>query len=152
MVLEGIIEEIIFRNDSNGYTVAMLSHGDEYTTVVGKFLTVNEGESVRLVGKFVTNAKYGEQFSFESSETIFPSTIEGIKRYLSSGLIKGVGPVTASAIVDRFKEDTFEIIEFSPNELSKVKGISTKKAEAIGEAFSELKKIQNTVMFLQSYN
>lgn len=152
MVLEGIIEEIIFRNDTNGYTVAMLSHGDEYSTIVGKFLSVNIGENVRLVGKFVTNAKYGEQFSFESSETIYPSSIEGIKRYLSSGLIKGVGPVTAEAIVDKFKGDTFDIIEFSPQKLVTVKGISKKKAEAIGEAFSELKKIQNTVMFLQSYN
>ena len=152
MVLEGTIEEIIFRNDSNGYTVAMLSHGDEYTTIVGKLLSVNVGENVRLGGKFITNSKYGEQFSFETSETIFPSSIEGIKKYLSSGLIKGVGPVTANAIVDRFKENTFDIIEFSPQKLSEVKGISDKKAEAIGEAFGELKKIQNTVMFLQTYN
>ena len=152
MILEGTIEEIIFRNDSNGYTVAMLSHGNEYTTVVGKFLTINVGENVRLNGRFVTNAKYGEQFSFDTSETIYPSSIEGIKKYLSSGLIKGIGPVTANAIVDTFKEDTFSIIEFSPNLLSKVKGISEKKAQAIGDAFSELKKVQNSVMFLQSYN
>ncbi len=152
MILQGTIEEIIFRNDSNGYTVAMLSHGNEYTTVVGKFLTVNIGENVRLNGRFVTNAKYGEQFSFDTSETIYPSSIEGIKRYLSSGLIKGIGPVTANAIVETFKEDTFSVIEFSPNLLSKVKGISEKKAQAIGDAFNELKKIQNSVMFLQSYN
>ena len=152
MILEGTLEEIIFRNDSNGYTVAMLSHGDEYTTVVGKFLSVNVGENVRLNGKFVTNNKYGEQFSFDSSEVIYPSSINGIKKYLSSGLIKGVGPVTAEAIVDKFKENTFDIIEFSPQKLSQVKGISTKKAQAIGEAFGELKKIQNTVMFLQNYN
>ncbi len=130
----------------------MLSHGNEYTTVVGKFLTINVGENVRLNGRFVTNAKYGEQFSFDTSETIYPSSIEGIKKYLSSGLIKGIGPVTANAIVDTFKEDTFSIIEFSPNLLSKVKGISEKKAQAIGDAFSELKKVQNSVMFLQSYN
>ncbi len=152
MILQGTIEEIIFRNDSNGYTVAMLNHGNEYTTVVGKFLTVNIGENVRLNGRFVTNAKYGEQFSFDTSETIYPSSIEGIKRYLSSGLIKGIGPVTANAIVETFKEDTFSVIEFSPNLLSKVKGISEKKAQAIGDAFNELKKIQNSVMFLQSYN
>ena len=152
MILEGTLEEIIFRNDSNGYTVAMLSHGDEYTTVVGKFLSVNVGENVRLSGKFVTNSKYGEQFSFDTSEVVYPSTVNGIKKYLASGLIKGVGPVTAEAIVDKFKENTFDIIEFSPQKLSEVKGISTKKAQAIGEAFGELKKIQNTVMFLQNYN
>lgn len=152
MILEGIIEEIIYRNDSNGYTVAMLSHGNEYTTIVGKFLTVNIGENVRVNGKFVTNSKYGEQFCFETSETIYPSSIEGIKKYLSSGLIKGVGPVTANAIVDTFKENTFDIIEYTPEKLSLVKGISEKKAQAIGEAFNDLKKIQNTVMFLQNYN
>ena len=152
MVLEGTIEEIIFRNEENGYTVAMLSHGEEYTTIVGKFLSVNVGENVRLDGKFVTNAKYGEQFNFDTSEVIYPSTINGIKKYLSSGLIKGIGPVTASNIVDRFKKDTLQVIEFTPDKLSEVKGISPKKAQAIGESFSELKKIQNTVMFLQSYN
>lgn len=152
MILEGTIEEIIFRNDANGYTVCMLSHGQEYTTCVGKFLNVNIGENVRLNGKFVTNAKYGEQFAFDTSEVIYPSTINGIKKYLSSGLIKGIGPVTADAIVEKFKENTFEVIEFSPQRLSEVKGISEKKAESIGMAFSELKKIQNAVMFLQSYN
>lgn len=152
MVLEGTIEDIRFRNEENGYTVAGLSHGNEYTTVVGKFLAVNIGENVRLTGKFVTNAKYGEQFSFDTSELIFPSSIGGIKKYLSSGLIKGVGPATAKAIVDTFKKSTLEIMEFAPQRLSEVKGISEKKAQAIGEAFSQLKEIQNTVMFLQSYN
>lgn len=152
MTLEGVIEEIIFRNDDNGYTVAMLSHGDEYTTIVGKFLKVNVGENVRLTGKYVTNQKYGEQFAFETSETIYPSSIEGIKKYLSSGLIHGVGVVTAEAIVNRFKEQTFEVIEFAPQKLVEVRGISSKKAEAIGQAFGELKKIQNSVIFLQAYN
>ena len=151
MVLEGIIEEIIFRNDSNGYTVAMLSHGDEYTTVVGKFLTINEGENVRLSGKFVTNAKYGEQFSFDSSETIFPSTVEGIKRYLSSGLIRGVGPVTASAIVDKFKEDTFDIIENDFEKLASVKGITYEKAEIIHNEFVLRNSMRNFIIEAQRY-
>src|SRR5574344_2101399 len=102
MILEGTIEDIIFRNEDNGYTVAMLSHGTLYTTVVGKFLKVNVGENVRLTGKYTTNQKYGEQFSFDFCETIYPSSISGIKKYLSSGLIKGVGPITANAIVDEF--------------------------------------------------
>ena len=142
MVLEGIIEEIIFRNDANGYTVAMLSHGDEYSTIVGKLLSVNIGENVRLTGKFVTNSKYGEQFSFETSETIYPSSVEGIKKYLASGLIKGVGPVTANAIVDMFKEDTFDVIEFSPHKLSQVKGISTKKVNGVHQSAHGIVNIQ----------
>lgn len=152
MILEGTVEEIIFRNDSNGYTVAVLSHGNEYTTFVGKFLSIHVAENVRLNGKFVTNTKYGEQFSVDTSEVIYPSTINGIKKYLSSGLIKGVGPVTSEAIVDKFKENTLEVIEFTPLRLAEVRGISEKKALAIGESFSEIKKLQNSVMFLQSYN
>ncbi len=152
MILEGTVEEIIFRNDSNGYTVAVLSHGNEYTTFVGKFLSIHVAENVRLNGKFITNSKYGEQFSVDTSEVIYPSTINGIKKYLSSGLIKGVGPVTSEAIVDRFKENTLEVIEFTPLRLAEVRGISEKKALAIGESFSEIKKLQNSVMFLQSYN
>ncbi len=152
MILEGSVEDIIFRNDSNGYTVAVLSHGNEYTTFVGKFLSIHIGENVRLNGKFVSNAKYGEQFSVEASEVIYPSTIAGIKKYLASGLIKGVGPVTAEAIVNKFKENTLDIMEFTPLRLAEVKGISEKKALAIGEGFNEIKKMQNSVMFLQNYN
>ena len=152
MILEGTVEEIIFRNDSNGYTVAVLSHGNEYTTFVGKFLSIHIGENVRLNGKFVTNAKYGEQFSVDTSEVIYPSTMMGIKKYLASGLIKGVGPVTSEAIVNRFKENTLQVIEFTPLRLAEVKGISEKKALSIGESFNEIKKMQNSVMFLQGYN
>ncbi|MBQ3493869.1 MAG: AAA family ATPase, partial [Clostridia bacterium] len=152
MVLEGTIEDIIFRNDENGYTVAELSHGDEYTTIVGKFLKINVGETVRLTGDFVSNQKYGEQFSFTTSEIIYPSSVDGIKKYLSSGLIKGVGKVTAEAIVNRFGEQTFEVMEFSPHLLANIRGISNKKAIEIGKAFSELKRIQNSVIFLQQYN
>ena len=153
MIIEGVIEEIIFRNDENGYTVATIAREKQldYITIVGKFLSINVGETVRLEGKYV-NSKYGEQFSFESSEIIFPSTIEGIKKYLSSGLIKGIGPVTSELIVNRFKEATLDVIEFAPNRLSEVRGISPKRAELISETFNDIKKMQNSVMFLQKYN
>lgn len=152
MILEGTIEEIIFRNDDNGYTVAVLEHNEQYSTVVGKFLSINIGENVRLVGEFVTNQKYGEQFSFTSSEVVFPSTVEGIEKYLASGLIKGVGPVTAKAIVKEFKEDTLEIIEMFPERLEKIRGISKNKAREISECIGKFKSLQNTMIFLQSYN
>ena len=150
MILEGTIEEIIFRNDDNGYTVAVLEHNEQYSTVVGKFLSINIGENVRLVGDFVTNQKYGEQFSFTSSEVVFPSTVEGIEKYLASGLIKGVGPVTAKAIVKEFKEDTLEIIEMFPERLEKIRGISKNKAIEISECIGKFKSLQNTMIFLHS--
>ena len=151
MLIEGLVEEIIFRNDGNGYTVFYFEHSDMHTVCVGKFIQISEGTHLKLEGNYVTNPKYGEQFQVESFETLYPTSKEGIRKYLGSGLIKGVGPVTAKAIVDKFKEDTLNIIEFAPRELVNVKGISKKKAEMIGEAFRELKHLQNTVIFLQGY-
>ena len=151
MLIEGAVEEIIFRNDSNGYTVFYFEHSDMHTVCVGKFLQISVGAHLKLEGNFVTNAKYGEQFQVDSFETLYPTSKEGIRKYLGSGLIKGVGPVTAKAIVDVFKEDTLNVIEFAPKELANVRGISERKAEMIGEAFRELKHLQNTVIFLQGY-
>ena len=155
MNLQGSVEEIIFRNDDNGYTVAVLLHNengfDEYTTITGILSDVKVGQYLKLEGKIV-NTKYGEQFNIVSAEVSYPSTLSGIKKYLSSGLIKGIGPVTASLIVDEFKQDTLTIIEFNPDKLAKIKGISKKKAIDISNAFNDIKKMQNSVMFLQGYN
>lgn len=155
MTITGVIEEIIFRNDDNGYTVAVIccekENSEEYITVCGKLSDAKVGQNLKLDGKFV-NSKYGEQFSFESGEVTYPNTLSGIKKYLSSGLIKGIGIATATAIVDKFKNDTLDIIEYAPEKLASVRGISKKKAEQISIAFNEIKKMQNSVMFLQSYN
>lgn len=155
MTLQGSIEEIIFRNEDNGYTVAVLLHDehgfDEYTTIVGVLSEARVGLCLKLEGKEVSS-KYGDQFSFSYAEVIYPSSLSGIKKYLSSGLIKGVGPATAEAIVNKFKKDTLTIIEFNPEKLATIRGISKKKAESISEAFNEIKKMQNSVMYLQGYN
>ena len=151
MVIEGTIEDIVFRNDENGYTVAYLHHGEEYSVVVGNMLTANIGETVRLEGSFATT-KYGEQFVFTSCEIIFPSTTIGIEKYLASGLVKGVGPITAKNLVKEFGEDTLDVIEFYPEKLVKVKGISKNKADEISLTIGKLKKMQNVMMFLQKYN
>lgn len=151
MHIEGVIEQIIFRNEQNGYSVFVLDKNGTPVTAVGKMVEVKIGENVALEGQF-TQSKYGYQFSFTSYEIVLPATLAGIERYLSSGLIKGVGPVTAHAIVDRFKERTFDVIEMSPSSLAEIKNISIKKALDIGDKFKELKKLQNSVMFLQKYD
>ena len=152
MIIEGPIEEIIFRNDENGYTVFLIDFKGALTTCVGKLVNANIGENLSLEGDFVNNSKYGIQFAFTSYEIILPTSLSGIEKYLSSGLIKGVGPVTAKNIVQTFKEQTFDIIEMSPSSLAQIKNISMKKALEIGEKFKELKKMQNSIMFLQKYN
>ena len=152
MHIEGPIEEIIFRNEQNGYTVFVLDFKTTSVVCVGKLVSANVGENLALDGEYVNNSKYGYQFAFSSYEVILPSTLAGIEKYLSSGLIKGVGPVTAKNIVEHFKEQTFDIIEMSPSSLAEVRNISIKKALEIGEKFKELKKLQNSIMFLQKYN
>ncbi len=152
MQIEGTVEEIIFRNDANGYTVFILDFKSTPVVCVGKLINANIGENISLEGEYVNNAKYGYQFAFTSYEIVLPTTLAGIEKYLASGLIKGVGPVTARNIVNHFKEQTFDIIEMSPSSLAEVRNISIKKALEIGEKFKELKKLQNTVMFLQKYN
>lgn len=152
MELEGIVDEIIFRNDDNGYTVFLFDCSDKGHVAVGSFLSINVGENLKLVGDFKHNGKYGMQFQVDSYESIAPKTRNGIIRYLSSGLIKGVGPVTAEAIVKKFKENTLEIIEFNPEKLVEVRGISQKKAKLISESLVEVRDMQNAMVFLQGYN
>ena len=152
MQIEGPIEEIIFRNEQNGYTVFILDFKSTPVTCVGKLVNANVGENLLLEGEYVNNSKYGYQFAFSNYEVTLPTTLAGIEKYLASGLIKGVGPVTARNIVKHFKEATFDIIDMSPSSLAEVKNISLKKALEIGDKFKALKKVQNTVMFLQKYN
>lgn len=152
MILCGEIEDIIYRNEENSYTVVGLNCNGEYLTAVGRFPSVISGQRVQLEGNVVKNNKYGEQFAVSNVRVLPPNSCDGIKKYLGSGLIKGVGPITACAIVDTFKESTLEVIEFNPAALSQVKGVSKQKAMQIAEAFMDIKKMQSAVMFLQSYN
>lgn len=151
MVIKGIVEEIIFRNTENGYTVAVIECNDESITAVGKFPQVSQGECVELEGSFTKHNRYGEQFNASRVKITKPTTKDGIVKYLSSGLIRGVGPVTALSIVNKFGEDTLDVIEFNHQQLTQVRGISERKANEIYEAFNEIRKMQNAVMLMQDY-
>ena len=151
MALVGTIENIVYRNDENGYTVANLEVDDTLVTVVGKFIDVKIGSMVTLNGKY-ERTKYGVQYVFESYEMSMPKSLEGIEKYLGSGLIRGVGPITAGKIVERFGKDTLDVLEYTTQKLALVNGISEKKAIEIGFSFKEHKEVQNTIMFLQNFN
>ena len=151
MKIAGIVEDIVYRNIENGYTVFNLDKDGILVTCVGKCAAISVGEYVEVDGDYTKNAKFGEQFAFINIKAVKPKSIEGIKKYLSSGLIKGIGPVTAEAIVEKFREETFNIIELAPERLTEIKGVSIKKANEIAQTFSELKKLQDAVMFLQEY-
>ena len=152
MIISGCVEDIIFKNIANGYTVLNIDNDGVLLTCVGKALDVNAGQEVELEGQFVKNNKFGEQFAFSSIKILQPKSLESIKKYLASGLIKGIGPVTAESIVNKFKEDTLNILEYAPNRLSEVRGISVKKAIEIGQCYTDIKKMQEAVIFLQSYD
>ncbi|MGN0961289.1 MAG: ATP-dependent RecD-like DNA helicase [Christensenellales bacterium] len=149
--IKGMIQEVIYRNDENNYTVVLVDVNDELITATGKFPIINEGEWVELNGKFVLNQKYGEQFAVESVKMSPPNTTDGIIRYLSSGLIPGVGPITAMNIVNKFGEATLDIIRFNPERLAEVKNVSKRKAEEICKAYEEVHQMQNAVMIMQQY-
>lgn len=144
------IESIVFRNDENGYTVFEVNADGSLETAVGTMPPIGEGERVKLGGKWINHATYGKQFKVEKWTKLPPDGKEGIIRYLSSGIIKGVGPATAKKIVDAFGENTIDIIRTTPNKLTSVEGIGKSKAPIIAKALSEHIAMQDNMIFLQS--
>ena len=149
--IEGLVESIIYRNDANGYTVCEISTEQGTVTLVGSMPYVNEGEMLKAQGSWTSHRDYGEQFKVESYERILPQTADAIERYLASGVIKGIGPVTAKRIVERFGTESINIIQYNPKKLSSIKGISMPKAEAIARLFDEQRELMNVVIFLQKF-
>ena len=153
--LVGILERIVFENAENGYTIARLTSRDypgELITVVGNLAAASAGESLALRGEWVNNPQYGRQFKIEGYETVLPATVVGLRKYLGSGMIKGVGPVMAARIVTKFGMDTMDVIEQTPNKLREVQGIGKKRVDTIKEAWSAQREIKNVMLFLQSNN
>lgn len=152
MTLKGDIDEIRFRNEENGFTIAVLDVEGEPVIATGVFPPVVEGQTVVLEGGWVVHKKYGRQFKTERCDIEKPSGIDGIVRYLGSGLIRGIGPALALRIVSVFGEDTFSVIEKNPSKLAAVRGISASKAEDIAKAYGEIKDMRMQVMTLQAFD
>lgn len=150
-VLEAVLERITYANEENGYTVARVDagRGADLLTVVGSLLGAQPGESLRMEGRWASHPQYGKQFTVENYTTILPATIQGIRRYLGSGLIKGIGPVFADRIVEHFGLDTLDIIEQQPKRLVEVPGLGPKRTKQIASAWEEQKAIKEVMVFLQ---
>jgi exodeoxyribonuclease V alpha subunit len=149
--LTGNVTDIIFKNEANGYLVCVLKTKEGKITVVGNLPFVNEGDRIKVTGYRVQHRDYGEQFKVVSFEKCEPDTHESIERSLASGLIKGIGPVTAKKIVEKFGNDTLKIIETQPDKLAEIKGISLKKALEIGKAYKEQAEAQRIILQFQEY-
>ncbi|MGL5677591.1 MAG: SF1B family DNA helicase RecD2 [Cellulosilyticaceae bacterium] len=151
IVIEGIIEDIIYQNEENGYTVCTVDYDGEELSCVGAMPGIHPGEEVRVVGSFVVHPVYGKQLKVNTYEKSIPKTVQGIERYLSSGAIKGIGPKTAKKIVKHFGLDTFKIIENEPLVLAQIQGITEKKALEISEVFHAQHELRTAMMVLQEY-
>ncbi len=149
--LEAIVEETVFRNEENGYSVIEVRVGRSNITAVGILPALAAGEQVILTGKYIEHPQYGKQWKVEGCEICKPSTLLGIERYLGSGLIRGVGPATAKLIVQQFGKKTLDIMSDTPERLIEVPGIGPKRAKQLGEAFLEQYAAREAMVFLQSY-
>jgi len=149
----GTIERITFQSDESGYTIAKLKEPRSIETVciVGSMPHLKPGETVRCQGEYKMHPVYGKQFVVESSKTEAPADVVGIKKYLGSGLIKGIGPKYAARIVEKFKEKTLDIIDKYPERLLEVEGLGIKKKELITNCWNEQKSIRDVMIFLQSH-
>lgn len=150
--LSGVVENVVYRNENNDYTVfEIIDTEDRLITAVGIIPSVSEGENVALEGQWTYHKEFGKQFSFVSYEKSLPKEIDGIIQYLSSKTIKGVGPITAVKIVNRFGMDTFDVIENHPEWLTDISGITKKKAAAISESFRAQNELRGVMMFFKDY-
>ncbi|MDL2280096.1 AAA family ATPase, partial [Desulfovibrio sp. OttesenSCG-928-G11] len=151
--LRGTLERVVFHNEENGWSVLRMrvqSKADP-VTVIGAMPSPQPGVGLTVTGVWVTDSRWGRQFKMESFETLLPATVEGIKHYLGSGLIKGIGRRMAERIVEAFGEKTFEVLDKDPESLTSVRGITARKVDDIKKAWAEHRGIRDLIMFLQPH-
>lgn len=151
MEIKGEVQDIIYKNEINSYTIATFKTSEEETTVVGYLPFINSGDTLKVNGVFIEHQEYGRQFKIETFEKIMPQTLDALERYLANGTIKGIGPATAKKIVETFGEETINIFKFEPKMLSNIKGITEEKAISIAEEFIANWEIWQLVGFLDKF-
>jgi exodeoxyribonuclease V alpha subunit len=151
--LTGIIERITFHSEESGYTVARLQvpKATDLITIIGDFANIQAGQTLKLQGNWREHPKYGQQFQVTHYQETKPATLTGLEKYLGSGLIKGVGPVTAKRIVAHFGLETLDIIENQSDRLIEVGGIGGKRVKMIQRAWAEQQAIKEVMLFLQGH-
>lgn len=150
---EGTVEDIVFRNDENGWTVAAIKLDGDRSRIsaVGVMPFLSAGEHAIFDGELTDHRDYGRQIKVASYEATRPETKSGVERFLASGLIKGVGPATAKQIVRHFGKRALDVLESKPERLLEVDGIGPKRAAMIAESFAQQNGMRNTLIFLQNY-
>ena len=151
MEIKGEVAEIIYKNEVNGYCIAVFETEEESTKIVGYLPFVNKNDTLEVTGKFVEHQEYGRQFKVETFKKVMPETLDSLERYLANGLIKGIGPATAKKIVDTFGKETINVFKLEPERLSQIKGISKDKALEIAQEFVENWELWQLVSYLEKF-
>lgn len=149
--LNGIVESIVFKSEDTGYVVSKINLEREIINAVGIVPFMKEGQNVKLKGEWVIHKQFGKQFNIEEYEEILPDSIKGIERYLSTGVVKGIGPITAKRLVERFKEKTLEVLDNDIDKIKGVEGIGQKKFEIIKESYNEQKELKDIILYFQGH-
>lgn len=149
--IQGTVEDVIFHNEESGFTVIELTTEDEYITAVGILPEVSAGEELRLKGTWVTHQTFGRQFRAELCERKLPSNAADLYKYLASGAVSGIGAKTAQKIIERFGDESFEILENHPEKLTVIKGISLQKAEKMSQSFNEQFAVRQIMISLERF-
>ncbi|MBR5441893.1 MAG: ATP-dependent RecD-like DNA helicase [Clostridia bacterium] len=149
--ITGIVEEVTFQNEANGFTVLDLALENELLTVVGVLPGVSAGETVTLTGTYTTHPSFGRQFKATGFSRCMPETTEQIYKYLASGVIRGIGPKKAMTIVEHFGEDTLDVLENEPEKLASLKGISLDQAQSMGDEFKKQYAMRTVMLGLEKY-
>ncbi|MBR6033261.1 MAG: hypothetical protein IKP28_00670 [Clostridia bacterium] len=151
MELKGTVEDIIYQNEANGYTICEMETEEERITAVGYLPFINQGDTLKIVGKFVMHQEYGRQFKIDTFEKLMPETVDALEKYLAGGIIKGIGPALAKRIVKTFGDETMAVFKFESMRLAEVRGISETRALEIAQEFNEKWEMWQIVSFLERF-
>ena len=150
-ILEGLVEAIVFKSDDSGYTVAKITTDKKVITIVGIMPLLKEGQQIEIKGNWINHKQFGKQFNVEEFKEILPTSVKEIEKYLSTGIIHGIGPVTAKKIVKAFGDKTLDILDNDIERLKEVEGIGEKKFNIIYESYLESKELKDIIIFFQKH-
>lgn len=150
-ILDGLVEAVIFKSEDTGYVVAKITANKEVNTIVGTMPLIKEGQQIEVKGEWIKHKQFGRQFNVEEYKEVLPTSIKEIEKYLSTGIIHGIGPVTAKKIVKAFGEETLNILDNNIEMLKEVEGIGKKKYNIIYQSYLETRELKDIIMFFQKH-
>lgn len=150
-VLSGFVENIVFKSEDTGYVVCKIRSEKNLVSAVGTIPFIKEGQNVKLTGYWTVHKQFGNQFNIQEYEELLPNSLDGIEKYLSAGIIHGIGPVTAKKIIEKFGEETLDIMENHIEKLMEIEGIGEKKFQIIYESYIEQQGLKEVILYFHKH-